>query len=77
MSSPRDGSRSMAMRAAASFVLAIAPVRLWRSRVPFDLKAAAFAAGTLLVTPYVYTYDLVVHAVAVDFFFAMLSIKDS
>ena len=67
----------MAMRAAASFVLAIAPMWPWRSRVPFDLKAAAFAAGTLLATPYVYMYDLVVHAVAVGSFFAMPSIKDS
>jgi arabinofuranan 3-O-arabinosyltransferase len=42
-------------------------IALWRSRAPFDLKAAALAAGTLIVTPYLYMYDLVVLAVAVAF----------
>jgi hypothetical protein len=37
------------------------------ANAPFDLKAAALAAGTLVVTPYLYTYDLVVLAVAVAF----------
>ena len=40
---------------------------LWRSRMAFDLKAAALAAGTLVATPYLYMYDLVVLAVAVAF----------
>ena len=34
---------------------------------PFDLKAAALAAGAVLVTPYVFAYDLVVLAVLVAF----------
>ena len=55
------------VQAAASLMLAIALAWLWRSRVPFDLKAAALAAGTLFATPYVYMYDLVVLAVAVAF----------
>jgi arabinofuranan 3-O-arabinosyltransferase len=55
------------LQAALSLTLAAALVWLWRSRAPFDLKAAALAAGTLVVTPYVYMYDLVVLAVAVAF----------
>ncbi len=63
------GSEPLAwsVQAALSLALAAALVWLWRSRAPFDLKAAALAAGTLLVTPYVYMYDLVVLAVAVAF----------
>jgi arabinofuranan 3-O-arabinosyltransferase len=63
------GSESLAWtaQAAASIALAIALTALWRSRAPFDLKAAALATGTLVVTPYVYMYDLVVLAVAVAF----------
>ena len=40
---------------------------LAQSRQLFELKAAALAAGALLVTPYVYIYDLVVLAVAAGF----------
>jgi arabinofuranan 3-O-arabinosyltransferase len=50
-----------------SLTLAAAMVWLWRSRAPYDLKAAALAAGTLLVTPYLYMYDLPALAVAVAF----------
>jgi len=60
------GSEPLAwiVQAIGSVATAIAVVWLWRSRAPFDLKAAALAAGTLVVTPYVYMYDLVVLAVA-------------
>ena len=65
------GSEPLAW-AAAGDRLALARGRrrcvwLWRSRAPFELKAAALAAGALLATPYVYMYDLVVLAVAVAF----------
>jgi glycosyl transferase family 87 len=50
-----------------SLLLAVWLVRLWRSRVAFELKAAALAAGALLATPYLFMYDLVVLAVAVAF----------
>lgn len=43
-------------------------VWLWRSRAPFDLKAAGLAAACLLGTPYVLDYDLMVLAVAMAFF---------
>jgi hypothetical protein len=55
------------VQALGSIAIAAGVVWLWRSRTAFDLKAAALAAGTLLVTPYVYMYDLVVLAVAVAF----------
>ncbi|MBV1697684.1 MAG: DUF2029 domain-containing protein [Hyphomicrobiales bacterium] len=52
---------------AGSIVVAAGIVWLWRSRAAYDLKAAALAAATLAVTPYLYMYDLVVLAVAVAF----------
>jgi len=63
------GSENLAwtVQAIGSLVVAVAVIGLWRSRAPFDLKAAALAAGTLVVTPYLYMYDLVVLAVAVAF----------
>jgi hypothetical protein len=50
-----------------SLIVAAAVTWLWRSRSPYDLKAAALACGTLLVTPYLYMYDLTVLAVATAF----------
>jgi arabinofuranan 3-O-arabinosyltransferase len=63
------GSAQLAwvVQAIGSIAVAAAIVYLWRSRAGFDLKAAALAAGTLVVTPYLYMYDLVVLAVAVAF----------
>jgi len=40
---------------------------MWRSRVAYTLKAAALAAGTLLVTPYLFMYDMMVLAIPVAF----------
>jgi hypothetical protein len=40
---------------------------MWRSRLSFDLKAAALVTGTLLCTPYLFIYDLVVLAVPMAF----------
>ena len=51
-----------------SGAVAILLVLLWRSRnVPYPLKAAALATGTLLVTPYLFLYDEMVLAIAVAF----------
>jgi len=65
----QGGSEQLAwtVQAIGSLAVAAGVTLLWRSRAPFDLKAAALAAGTLAVTPYVYMYDLVVLAVAVAF----------
>ena len=42
-------------------------VRLWRGRADYALKAAALAAGTLLLTPYLFLYDMMVLAIPVGF----------
>jgi arabinofuranan 3-O-arabinosyltransferase len=55
------------VQAIGTLALAVALVRLWRSGAAFELKAAGLAAGSLLATPYLYMYDLVVLAVAVAF----------
>jgi arabinofuranan 3-O-arabinosyltransferase len=49
--------------AGVAVVLAV----MWRSRVSYSLKAAALAIGTLLVTPYLFMYDLMVLAIPVAF----------
>ncbi|MGH6789077.1 MAG: glycosyltransferase family 87 protein [Pseudolabrys sp.] len=56
-----------AAQAVVALMLAAALVWLWRSRAAFELKAAALAAGALLATPYIYTYDLVVLAIPVAY----------
>ena len=63
------GSEPLAwsVQAAGSLAAAVGIVWLWRSRAPFDLKAAALAASALVATPYIYMYDLAVLAVAVGF----------
>ncbi len=48
-----------------SGTVVISVVMLWRSRADFALKAAALAAGTLLVTPYLFLYDMMVLAIPV------------
>src|SRR6266851_1774973 len=40
-------------------------VLMWRSRVPYTLKAAALAVGALLTTPYLFMYDMMVLAIPV------------
>src|SRR5262249_40197083 len=40
---------------------------LWHGRAPFELQAAALATAVLLVTPYLYVYDLMVLAVPMAF----------
>jgi arabinofuranan 3-O-arabinosyltransferase len=47
--------------------VAVVLVLMWRSRVPYTLKAAALAVGTLLTTPYLFMYDMMVLAVPVAF----------
>ena len=42
-------------------------VLMWRSRVPYTLKAAALAVGTLLTTPYLFMYDMMALAIPVAF----------
>jgi arabinofuranan 3-O-arabinosyltransferase len=51
------------MSVAVAVMLAV----MWRSRIPYSLKAAALATGTLLVTPYLFVYDMTVLAIPVAF----------
>lgn len=51
------------MSGAVAVLLAL----MWRSRISYSLKGAALAAGTLLITPYLFLYDLMVLAIAVAF----------
>jgi arabinofuranan 3-O-arabinosyltransferase len=47
--------------------VAVVLVLMWRSRVSYSVKAAALATGTLLTTPYLFMYDMMVLAVPVAF----------
>jgi arabinofuranan 3-O-arabinosyltransferase len=51
----------------ANGAVAVTVTLIWRSRITYSLKAAALAAGTVLVTPYLFLYDLMVLAIAVGF----------
>lgn len=51
------------LTASVAVVLAL----MWRSRLPYSLKAGALAAGTLLAMPYLAIYDMVVLAIPVAF----------
>jgi len=65
------GSESLAwvLQWILSGAVAVLLALIWRSRnVGFSLKAASLAAGTLLVTPYLFLYDLMGLAIAVAFF---------
>jgi arabinofuranan 3-O-arabinosyltransferase len=45
--------------------VAVGLVVLWRSSARYSLKAAALAAGTVLTTPYLFMYDMMVLAIPV------------
>jgi hypothetical protein len=55
--------------------VAVVLVTLWRSPVRYGLKAAALAVGTLLTTPYLFMYDIMVLAIAVGFL-VRIGLKD-
>jgi hypothetical protein len=42
-------------------------VVMWRSNVRYSLKAAALALGTLLTTPYLFMYDMMVLAIPIGY----------
>jgi hypothetical protein len=56
-----------AAQIALAAMLAASLAWLWRSDAAFELKAAALAVGSLLATPYVLDYDLVVLGIAVAY----------
>jgi hypothetical protein len=57
-----------AVQIALALMLAAGLAWLWHSDAAFELKAASLATASLLATPYVLDYDLVVLAVAIAFF---------
>jgi arabinofuranan 3-O-arabinosyltransferase len=56
---------------ALSFVTALVTAALWRSRVSFEIKAAALGVGTVLATPYIFIYDLTILAMPLAFLFRL------
>ena len=63
------GSEALAWTVQIALGLAAAGViaMLWHSRVADEIKCAALGIATMLATPYLYTYDLVVLAVPLAF----------
>jgi len=54
-----------ALQCAMTSTVAVVTVLLWRSRARYSLKAAALATGTLLMTPYLFLYDMMVLAIPI------------
>jgi hypothetical protein len=63
------GSEQLAwiFQSITSASVAVGLVTMWRSRVDYSWKAASLAAGTLLITPYLFMYDLMVLAIPVAY----------
>ncbi len=54
---------ALTVQAIVGLAAASAVALLWRSHAPYEIKAAALGTGSLLATPYLYTYDLLILAV--------------
>jgi glycosyl transferase family 87 len=67
------GSETLAwsLQAMVTLAAAVAVGALWRSKVQYEIKAAALGTGLMLATPYLYTYDLVALAVPLAFLFRL------
>jgi hypothetical protein len=63
-----DVPSAYAVQTMLALMLAASLAWLWHSDTAFALKASALATASLLATPYVLDYDLVVLAVAIAFF---------
>jgi hypothetical protein len=63
-----DVRSAYAVQTMLALMLAASLAWLWHSDTAFALKASALATASLLATPYVLDYDLVVLAVAIAFF---------
>jgi hypothetical protein len=62
-----DVHTTYAIQIALGLALAATLAWLWHSDAAFELKASALATASLLATPYVLDYDLVVLAIAIAF----------
>ena len=54
-----------ALQAAVTGTVVVATVLLWRSNARYSMKAAGLATGTLLITPYLFLYDMMVLAIPI------------
>jgi arabinofuranan 3-O-arabinosyltransferase len=54
-----------ASQAAMTGTVTVATILLWRSKARYALKAAGLATGTLLITPYLFLYDMMVLAIPI------------
>jgi arabinofuranan 3-O-arabinosyltransferase len=54
-----------ALQATMTGTVVVATVLLWRSKARCALKAAGLATGTLLITPYLFLYDMMVLAIPI------------
>jgi arabinofuranan 3-O-arabinosyltransferase len=63
-------SAALALHCALALAIAGAVIWAWTSRAAFELKAALLAVGTVLVSPYVFIYDLTMLVVAQAFIIA-------
>ena len=63
-----DVHTAYAIQIALGLTLATTLAWLWHSDAAFELKASALATASLLATPYVLDYDLVVLAIAIAYF---------
>ena len=63
-------SAANAAQALVTLATAVGAVMLWRSAAVFELKAAGLMIASLIATPYVLDYDLVVLAPAIAFLVA-------
>jgi hypothetical protein len=63
-----DIRTAYAIQGALALTLAATLAWLWHGDAAFELKASALATASLLATPYVLDYDLVVLALAIAFF---------
>jgi hypothetical protein len=63
------GSEMLAWTAQAivALIAAAATALVWRSRAPYEIKAAALGTAAMLATPYLYVYDLAVLAVPIAY----------
>jgi hypothetical protein len=58
----------MAVQALLALVALVVVTVYWRRRdTSFEVEAALLAAGTLLAVPYLFSYDLMIYAVAMTF----------
>jgi hypothetical protein len=48
-----------------SGTVVVSVVLMWRGQTRYELKAAALATGTLLLTPYLFLYDMMVLAIPI------------